>query len=189
MKERMDGLEDAAIICRSMFEEERTNYEGRFFSAKGIIQERSMPKPTRGFIPILIGTSGEKIGLKIAAKHADIVQIAHPLHPRILKRKVRVLKKHCKAVGRDFEEITLSTPLYAVLRESRELIERYAKFYVPLYDISESDAREAVEMAMGPEKIIESVKQCRDIGIKLFSLFRFDPAQLETFKKEVIMKL
>jgi hypothetical protein len=44
-------------------------------------------------------------------------------------------------------------------------------------------------MTTGPENIVESVKQVRDLGIKLFILQRFDPAQLKDFKKEVIMKL
>lgn len=189
VKERLDGLEDAAIICKSMLEEEHTDYEGKLYSAKEIPRERSMPSPVRGFIPIMIGSFGEKRGLKIAAKYADIVHIPQPLYPPILERKVNALRKHCKAVGRDFGEITLSTFLHAVLRGSRDLIEMRAKQFATYYGISEAEARESVEMTVGPENIVETVKISHDLGIKLFTLSRFDPAQLENFKKEVIMKL
>ncbi len=189
-KERLDGLEDAFMICRSMLEEEHTDYHGKIFSAKNIYRERSNPRPARGFIPIMIGSSGEKRSLKLAAKYADIVHIPRPLYPPLLERKVGVLKKHCKAVGRDFEEITLSTFLHPMLERSVQMMEaRARRFMQPPMGLSESEARETVEMTTGPKNIIEAVKLSRDVGIKLFTLSRFDPAKLETFKREVIMKL
>ena len=189
VKKRLDGLEDAAIICKSMLEKDHTNYKGRIFSAKDISRERSMPRPTREFIPIMIGGSGEKRTLKIAAKYADIVHFALPFHPGLMERKISVLKNHCKAVGRDFDEITLSTFLHAVLRSSQDLVEMRAKRFVPYYGMSEVEAREAAEITSGPESLVETVKLGRDIGIKLFTLSQVKPSQLETFKKEVIMKL
>jgi len=190
MKERLDGLEDAAIICKSMLEEEHTDYQGKLYSAKEIPRERGMPSPARGFIPIMIGSSGEKRGLKIAAKYADIAHFALPLYPRILERKVKVLEKHCKAVGRDFEEITLSTFLHPMLERTVEMMEARTKRHVTMFGLSESEARESVEMLTGAKNIVETVKLSRDIGIKLFTIYSgFDPAKLETFKKEVIMKI
>jgi alkanesulfonate monooxygenase SsuD/methylene tetrahydromethanopterin reductase-like flavin-dependent oxidoreductase (luciferase family) len=188
MRERMDGLEDAAIICKSMLEGEHTDYQGKLYSAKDISRERSMPSPARGFIPIMIGSSGEKRGLKIAAKYADIVHLPLPLHPGVVEHKVKVLKKHCKDVGRDFDEITLSIFLHAVMEESQDLLEARTKVFSG-YGITESEARESAEMTMGPKNLIRTIKFSHDIGIKLFTLSRFDPAQLEIFKKEVIMKL
>lgn len=188
VKERLDGLEDAAIICKSMLEEEHTDYQGKLYSAKDILRERSMPSPTRGFVPIMIGSSGEKRGLKIAAKYADIVHLALPLYPPLLEHKVQVLKNHCEAVGRDFNEITLSTFVHPILKESQDLLEARTKQFTS-YGLSESEARESVEMNMGHKNIIQTIKESHDLGLKLFTLSRFDPAQLEAFKIEVIMKL
>ena len=61
--------------------------------------------------------------------------------------------------------------------------------YLTTFGVSESEARESVEMTTGSENIVEALKIGHDIGIKLFILHRFDPTQLEDFKKEVIMKL
>jgi alkanesulfonate monooxygenase SsuD/methylene tetrahydromethanopterin reductase-like flavin-dependent oxidoreductase (luciferase family) len=189
LKERMDGLEDAAIICKSMLEEEYTDYHGKLYSAKDIPRERSMPSPARGFVPIMIGGSGEKRTLKIAAKYADIVHFGLPSHPRLLESKLEVLKNHCETVGRDVEEITLSAMLYPWLERSVKIMEAQVK-RLTFHGFSESDARETVEMTTGVDNIVETVKLCRDVGIKLFTIYSgFNPAHLETFKKEVIMKL
>ncbi|EPR76817.1 Oxidoreductase-like protein [Leifsonia rubra CMS 76R] len=66
------------------------------------------PPPTRK-IPVLIGGGGEKKTLKLVAEHADIWhgfvagdELAH---------KKNVLAAHCETVGRDMNEIELSSDL------------------------------------------------------------------------------
>lgn len=64
--------------------------------------EVDLPKPLRK-IPILIGGSGEKVTLKIAAKYADIW---HGFgDPEQLTHKIGVLNKWCAEVGRNLGEI------------------------------------------------------------------------------------
>jgi alkanesulfonate monooxygenase SsuD/methylene tetrahydromethanopterin reductase-like flavin-dependent oxidoreductase (luciferase family) len=193
VKERLDGLEDTVIICKSMLENEHTSYQGKVFSAYDIPRDRSMPTPVRGHVPIMIGGMGEKRTLKIAAKHADIIHFPVIFNQKFLEHKIEVIKKHCKNVGRDFDEITLSTMLHAVLDPSDEIIESRVKMYVTYYGITEAAAKEYVMMNAGVENIINSVKQNNENGIKLFTLSRLgwpiDLTQLESFKKEVIQKL
>jgi probable F420-dependent oxidoreductase len=66
------------------------------------------PPPTRK-IPVLIGGGGEKKTLKLVAKHADI------WHGFVagddLAHKKDVLAAHCETVGRDMNEIELSSDL------------------------------------------------------------------------------
>ncbi|GAA4157919.1 LLM class F420-dependent oxidoreductase [Gryllotalpicola daejeonensis] len=64
------------------------------------------PAPTRD-IPVLIGGGGEKKTLRIVAKHADIWHSFSDLET--LNRKKAILAQHCEAVGRDVNEITLSS--------------------------------------------------------------------------------
>jgi probable F420-dependent oxidoreductase len=66
------------------------------------------PPPLRD-IPVLIGGGGEKKTLKIVAKHADIWHSFSD--SATLKRKLGVLAEHCDAVGRDINEIEISTEL------------------------------------------------------------------------------
>jgi len=60
------------------------------------------PPPVRD-IPILIGGAGEKVTLKLVARHA------HAWHsfgdPEVFKKKDAILRAHCADVGRDPDEI------------------------------------------------------------------------------------
>lgn len=64
------------------------------------------PAPTRK-IPVLIGGGGEKKTLKIVAKHADIWHSFSDVPT--LERKLGILADHADAVGRDVNEIEIST--------------------------------------------------------------------------------
>jgi probable F420-dependent oxidoreductase len=66
------------------------------------------PPPLRD-IPILIGGGGEKKTLRIVATHADIWHSFSD--SATLKRKLGILAEHCTAVGRDVNEIEISTEL------------------------------------------------------------------------------
>jgi probable F420-dependent oxidoreductase len=101
------------------------------------------PPPLRK-IPVLIGGGGEKKTLRIVAKHADIWHSFSDAET--LKRKLGILGEHCESVGRDINEIEISTEL-----RSR----------------SEADATEALELGTtlftigitGPEYDIATVKK------------------------------
>jgi alkanesulfonate monooxygenase SsuD/methylene tetrahydromethanopterin reductase-like flavin-dependent oxidoreductase (luciferase family) len=68
--------------------------------------DRLNPAPTRP-IPILIGGGGERKTLKIVAEHADIWHSF--ADPETLAHKIGVLHAWCAEVGRDPDEIELST--------------------------------------------------------------------------------
>ncbi|CAN5503544.1 LLM class F420-dependent oxidoreductase [soil metagenome] len=85
------------------------------------------PAPTRS-IPILIGGGGEKKTLKIVAAHADIWHSFSDAET--LVRKLAILDRWCEEIGRDPQEIELSTHVgargsstvdYAVLDAQLEL--------------------------------------------------------------------
>jgi probable F420-dependent oxidoreductase len=75
-----------------------------------VIKERwavDAPKPVRGTIPILIGGGGEKVTLRIAARHADLW---HGFgSPAEWGRKNRILDEWCAQVGRSPEAIARCT--------------------------------------------------------------------------------
>lgn len=69
---------------------------------------RLNPPPTRP-IPVLIGGGGERKTLAIVARHADIWHSFS--NPQVLEHKLGVLSAWCERVGRDREEIEISTEL------------------------------------------------------------------------------
>jgi len=68
------------------------------------------PAPTRK-IPMLIGGGGEKVTLKLVAKHGDIWHTFGD--PATMARKCAILDQHCADIGRDPHEIERSAGVSA----------------------------------------------------------------------------
>src|SRR6476469_2494080 len=106
VKERMERLEEALIICRAMFRGERPTIEGKHYRVKDVINS---PAPiTPGGPPIMIGGQGERKTLRLMAEHAEMANFTSGFDE--LPHKLEVLAAHCATVGRDFNTIN-KTPL------------------------------------------------------------------------------
>lgn len=57
------------------------------------------PRPVQEHVPLLLGGGGERRTLRLAAAHADAVNVLGPLD--VVRRKVDVLHRHCDDLGRD----------------------------------------------------------------------------------------
>jgi probable F420-dependent oxidoreductase len=64
------------------------------------------PPPLRNPIPLLVGGEGEKVTLRLAARHADIWNGFGP--PERFQQKNQVLDRWCAEIGRDPAEIERS---------------------------------------------------------------------------------
>ncbi len=102
--------------------------------------EKLNPPPTR-HIPIMIGGGGEKVTLRIVAKHADIWHANAGGDDLI--RKANVLKEWCEKEGRDPDEIEHATGLAmtASLDAADELVDKGFTFLTvrcsgPEWDLS-----------------------------------------------------
>ena len=114
--ERMNRLEEALEIARLMFTEERPSFEGRYYR---IDRALNRPRPLQeGGPPILVGGSGERRTLRLAARYANYTNwMGGSLDD--LRHKNEVLERHCEAVGRDSSTITRTVlaPVVLVERE------------------------------------------------------------------------
>jgi F420-dependent oxidoreductase-like protein len=109
---REDRLEEALTIAHAMFSEERPSFEGTYYR---IDRALNRPRPIQPRGPrILVGGSGEKRTLKLAARFADITNWFGTLEEAA--PKLKILDAHCEAVGRDPREIlrTVSLPILLV---------------------------------------------------------------------------
>ena len=106
--ERFERLEEALQICLQMWSGDDKPYSGRHYRLERTLnspQSLSRPHP-----PILIGGSGERKTLRLVAQYAQACNLfASP----DLEQKLDVLRRHCEAVGRDYDEIekTVMGPL------------------------------------------------------------------------------
>ncbi len=115
---RFEQLEETLQIAHQMFEGERGTegrHEGRHFRANRLLNSpQSISRPR---IPIMIGGGGEQKTLRLVAQYADASNVFGG--PEHVHRKWQILRQHCEAVGRPFEEIERSV-LASNLRISRD---------------------------------------------------------------------
>lgn len=164
--ERMDRLGEALAICKLMFTQDSPTFEGRHFRIDHAINR---PRPIQpGGPPILVGGTGEKRTLRLAAEFADITHwFAGSLEN--LQHKTEVLERHCAELGRDPATIikTIGSPVIPVASEAqaREVLE-----HIP-------PERRAALTAAPPERAAELLSGYVAAG---FSGFTFGNTMLPT---------
>jgi F420-dependent oxidoreductase-like protein len=103
--ERIRRLDEACELIKALFTQPTVDFDGRYYQLK---DARSEPKPVqKPYPPFVIGGGGEKLTLKVVAKHADIWNYTGTSVEEF-SHKVSVLHEHCEAIGRDPGEIRLS---------------------------------------------------------------------------------
>src|SRR6266508_3091229 len=104
--ERMGMFREACEIIHRMWTEETPVFTGKYYSIdKPISLPRGARKPHPEF---WLGGDGEKVTLKLVAKWADGCNMGGG-NPDTIRQKIEILRGHCAAVGRDINEITIST--------------------------------------------------------------------------------
>jgi F420-dependent oxidoreductase-like protein len=101
---RVGRLSESLQIIKSLFTEERTNFDGRYYKLKDAIFN---PKPVqKPYPPFWIGAQGDTT-LRLAARHADVWNISGG-DPEFVKPLIAKFDDICGAVGRDPEEVRRS---------------------------------------------------------------------------------
>ena len=127
--ERIRRVDEAAEIISRLWSEKSVTFEGRYYQLKdGYCEPKPLQQPRP---PLMIGGAGEKLMLKVIAKHADIWNTFGS--PDLFRHKIGVLKEHCSAVGRNPDEIEVSwagASLVTDWREERDgLLRRWAEVF------------------------------------------------------------
>ncbi len=101
---RVGRLSESLQIIKSLWTEERTNFDGRYYRFQDAIAN---PKPIqKPHPPIWIGASGPST-LRLVARHANVWNIAGG-DPDRVKELTPMLEEACASVGRDPSEIRRS---------------------------------------------------------------------------------
>src|SRR4029453_11705528 len=89
-----------------------------------------------------VGGGGEKVTLKIAAKHADHWNTWGG--PATLAAKGKILEGHCASVGRNPKEILPSAVMVLVMSDDAAEVEKMRKAYMTRMGADESKANDTV---------------------------------------------
>jgi F420-dependent oxidoreductase-like protein len=120
-KERFEMLEETLQIALRMWSGERGDerpFEGEYYRldrALNLPQSLSRPHP-----PFMIAGDGEKKTLRLVARYADACSLRPG--PQV-PDKLEVLRRHCEAEGRDYEEIEKTCAFAFDVGESGEKVD------------------------------------------------------------------
>jgi F420-dependent oxidoreductase-like protein len=106
LAERFERLEEALRICLQMWQGDEEAFRGRHYQLGRPLNHP--PAVTRPHPPIMIGGSGERKTLRLVAQYAQACNLFPGPN---LRHKLEVLRAHCEAVDRDYDEIE-KTVLY-----------------------------------------------------------------------------
>lgn len=114
--DRVDMLDESLQIMASLFTQRRTTFHGTHYQLE---DAPFAPKPVQAKLPVLIGGTRPKM-LKVIARHADIWDTSRD--PNELREGIQQLRANCAEIGRDPDEIIVSSSFGA------DRIEREAGF-------------------------------------------------------------
>lgn len=111
---RFGQLDEMLQICKLMWTEDEPSFDGEHFSISGA----SAPPLPEVVPPICIGASGEKVGLPLVGRHADIWNGFARGGDDDWNRKVEIVHHAAVDAGRDPSDIEISQTIEKALPEN-----------------------------------------------------------------------
>jgi len=183
--ERLGQLKETVELLRRMWseDEEEVSYAGRFVQTENVVCQ---PKPPRR-MPILIGGAGEQVTLRLAAQHGDYWNNLAG-HQANLGHKVEVLKRHCDAVGRNFDDIVVSQQCLVTIAPDEASAGPMADRAQQIFGGHMGDPKGPLAITGTPSQCVDAIGKHIELGCTAFVMEFFGretvtPAQL--FQEEV----
>jgi F420-dependent oxidoreductase-like protein len=159
MRERLERLDEACEVIRSLWTQSRSNFSGRYYQLSDAPLD---PKPVQKPHPeLMIGGGGERVTLRIVAKHADHWNVWGG--PKVLARKSAILEEHCRSVGRDSKTIARSVNMVLLITERKEEVDRLAETISKRLGSHADDARDTC-LAGTVDQIRDQLHQLQEAG-------------------------
>ena len=187
--DRLTALEETVSAVRRLWSEETVTLEGRHVRLRDAYCD---PKPVQQLPPILIGGGGERVNLRIAARHADATNWQVGLDAFV--RKSGLLERYCEEAGRPFDSIVRThgpdCAIFDTQAECRAWCESPGGGN--LWGPSDTDEYLADNLVGTVEQVTDKAQGFVDAGCREFILWLRDYPGDETLRRfmgEVVPKL
>ncbi len=171
-RERVEELDEAVQIIRRMWTGSPASFKGKHYHIENAYCDpRPNPLP-----PIMIGTTGEKLALRVVAKYADWWNGAF-LRVDEYAHKLVVLKKYCAEEKRDYGSIKKTLFTFLSLSENPARLTHRDDMYV---------------ITGSPDEVTRELEQFRALGTELVIIRFVDFSKtegLELFLDKVMPRL
>jgi len=174
LRTRIEMFEETVKLMKTLWTGKgKVSFKGKYFSLENAPFE---PKPVqKPHPPVIVGTGGEKVMLKIVAREANGWNYGALSHKEV-KHKLDVLRKYCREINRSFEELEKTFELYVFIGKTRDEAETILKEY--LETIPKGNKLQHVIQQLYIENalkgtsndVLEQMRKYVDVGIEHFIL-------------------
>ena len=181
---RLGALDEACTILKGMFSGEKTTLHGKHYQVTDAI---GLPRPVQQpHPPIMIGGTGQKVLLRLVAKHADMWN-AFASAER-MKELIDVIHRHGDAVGRDATAIEKTVMLPLCYRAPKEREDFVTGLVSSMQQTTPEEARKRAMIGTA-EECFATIERYRKVGVTHFIFMTFVPYntdELQAFAEEVL---
>jgi alkanesulfonate monooxygenase SsuD/methylene tetrahydromethanopterin reductase-like flavin-dependent oxidoreductase (luciferase family) len=165
VNDRYALLEDALQALPLLWGKGAPPFAGKQFTADALL---GYPRPLQDRLPIVVGGSGEKRTLKLAAQYGDGCNLFGA--PEVVAHKVSVLREHCTQLGRSPEEVEVTHLATALVgTNAKDLAEQIERLKVPKRTLNTMNPgtildhieRSKALQTAGAQHLIVSLPGCR----------------------------
>lgn len=189
-KTRIERLNEAVEIIKKMWTQKKASYNGKHYQIVDTVCE---PKPVQNpHPPIVICGGGEKLTLKVTARHADRYDWGYLQSFEAYHRKLKILEKHSNTVGRRFDDIEKScwSAGQVFIGDDKVELENKVMQWMP-EGVSLDDFRRT-NFVGTPDDYLQQIRPYLNLDVTHFMLFFGDLPDLDglrVFAKNVIHKI
>ncbi len=182
--ERQSAMEEYVAIIDGAYGHEPFTYRGETFSTENTeIYPRPVQHPRP---PILIAGAGERVTLRQVAQYADACNFGASSNTGGIRgaedvaRRYTVLKQHCDAVGRPYDDIlrTHFTSWVFVAETERDVMAKKARYFPD----GLTEEQEYTRIFGTPEQIVAYCAELVDAGVQYFVMQTQDASDIETIE-------
>jgi alkanesulfonate monooxygenase SsuD/methylene tetrahydromethanopterin reductase-like flavin-dependent oxidoreductase (luciferase family) len=177
---RIMQLEESIQIIKKLWTQNISNFQGKYYSVNNAV---SYPKPVQKPYPIImVGGSGEKYLLKVAAKYADRYNLYFGA-PEEMKRKIMILKGYNSQNRKIEYSIVLPCLIIQEQEQIKKIMKKMGKQKMTVAEFKKSIAG---GLTVGTvEDVVEGISQYLSIGVNhfIFHFMHIDGRVLVDFSK------
>lgn len=182
--ERHAALEEALAIIAGVWGDVPFSYSGQHYQ---VANARITPAPyEQPHPPLMIAGAGERVTLRQVARYADACnfgpspQIGGVRTAADVWRKYTILERHCRDVGRSYENIlrTHFTPWLMIAETEAAARAKLTRYYPD----GLTEAQQYSRIVGTPEQVAGYYQSMMDAGVQHFVCQSLDAADTETFR-------
>jgi alkanesulfonate monooxygenase SsuD/methylene tetrahydromethanopterin reductase-like flavin-dependent oxidoreductase (luciferase family) len=179
---RIMQLEESIQIIKKLWTQKIANFRGKHYSVNDAV---SYPKPIQKPHPtIMVGGSGEKYLLKVAAKYADRYNLYFG-SPEEMKRKISIIKEYNSKNRRIENSIVLPCLIVQEHEQLKKIMKKVGKQTMTVAEFKKSISGGLTVGSV--DEVAEGISQYVSIGVNhfIFHFLHVDSSVLIEFSKVI----